>query len=79
MSYNRSSKPLLSTKNELNQKGKMLHNYGSVENPISFKFRGVQRERMLLPRLLAVTDFKKFGKKIVCPVIIPGTIIPFIL
>ena len=33
---------------------------------------------MLLPRPPAVTDFKKFSEKL-CPVLIPGIIIPFIL
>ena len=37
-----------------------------------------ERERLLLPRSLAMTDFLKFSKKIVCPVLLPGIIIPFI-
>ena len=79
MSYNRSFKLLLSVSTkikELNQKEKMLHNHGSLDNPILFKSwekagegwggGGVERERMLLPRPLAVTDFKKLSKKL-CP------------
>ena len=51
----------------------MLHNHGSVDNPILFKFSarvgaGVEREReserILLPRLLAVAEFKKLSKKL---------------
>ena len=50
----------------------MLHNHGSVDNPILFKFsvrwgegcRERESERMLLPMPLAETDFKNLSKKL---------------
>ena len=48
MSYNRSFKPLLSLSTkikEVNQKDKMLHNLGSLDNSILFKSREMGKKK----------------------------------